>query len=308
MTFLSSSLSLFTFKRFTHTTTTTISTTTNSKEPDTQALNAPVPQSNSNLEPALSITAPLPYPNTVTESSTFSFDEEIKDLESLRTAPPTTAASTKVNNPPLDIDTNSNDSPLLEEPVSLNNQPSIASIPDTTAEDIVINETLKKIKVSSAMIGDRFVKRLEERHIVMEETVQATNRFHAIHRRVDEFIRSLGISPRIVYTAAGLAAFYTIYHILRYREIPLGRFFGGLFGGGGSGTSALTTDTITTVSPNIAPIININIPTSSGVSSVAPSASLDGVITAIENFAIRHPIFSAITGGTIIYLLKRKIR
>lgn len=143
--------------------------------------------------------------------------DEITELEALRTAPLTTASSARVNNPQSDNDTSRSDAPLSEEQISLNNQPSsIASIPDTTVENIVINETLNKIKVSSDIVSDPFVRRLEE-------TVQATNHFHAIHRRVDEFIRSLGISPRIV---------YTVYYI----QIPLGCFLGGLFRGRGSGT------------------------------------------------------------------------
>lgn len=66
---------------------------------------------------------------------------------------------------------------------------SIASIPDTTAEDAVIEETLKKIDTSCRIIGDQTTKRIVERDSLIGESIEATHRFRALQRRVDEFIR-----------------------------------------------------------------------------------------------------------------------
>jgi hypothetical protein len=74
---------------------------------------------------------------------------------------------------------------------------------------------LKEIETSSRILGNT-AKRILDRNILLEESVEPTNHFRALQRRIDDFVRSLGIGPLVIYTAS----FYSIYHILRYKEIP----------------------------------------------------------------------------------------
>lgn len=98
---------------------------------------------------------------------------------------------------------------------------------------------------------------------------------------------------------------YTIYYIIRYRQIPLGGFLKGLLGGGGGGGSATTTTgelTSNIVGPTNT--ITINMPSTDTIKNIKEVQSTLGstIATTIDSIG---PTGIAII-GVLIWILKKR--
>ena len=134
--------------------------------------------------------------------------------------------------------------------------PVISSVKDTpTDTDLLI----EKIKLTSKIVGDKVAQKLKEQEIMLEETERAVERQNMLYDRISEFVKSLGIKKTVTTIGFALGIGYTVYHLLRYREIPLGGFIKGMFTGVSSNipTSA-TNNNITVNFPSAETLKNVS--------------------------------------------------
>lgn len=105
------------------------------------------------------------------------------------------------------------------------------NMPQLTNE---IEAAVLPIIAASKLVGQALAEKAEQTGLLLQETEDAEKRQEALYLRIKEFVASFGISNRALKIGAGLAVGYTIYHLLRYRQIPLGGFIKGMFTGGSS--------------------------------------------------------------------------
>lgn len=98
-------------------------------------------------------------------------------------------------------------------------------------DDIV--ETMEKVKVAEATLGETIQTHLKKQDVIIEESQAATERQEIIYKRTEEFVRSFGTYPRVRNAAYIIAAAATIFGVLRFLNVPLGGFIGSIGGIGG---------------------------------------------------------------------------
>jgi len=146
------------------------------------------------------------------------------------TNPPTTTssgiASTSTEN--TSSSSNSNDQ-SLEDILSKVEKPTV--IPQIGLNNQALDDVMLRIKASCKLVGQQVAEKLQQREVPLDETQKATERQEALYNRLHEFVDFFNITTTVRNIALTLGIGYTLYHILRYREIPLGGFLKGFMSG-----------------------------------------------------------------------------
>nr|AAC15935.1 unassigned reading frame [Physarum polycephalum]AAC15943.1 unassigned reading frame [Physarum polycephalum]BAA06116.1 ORF-235 [Physarum polycephalum] len=94
-----------------------------------------------------------------------------------------------------------------------------------------VEKAVLPIIASCKLVGDALTRKMEKNNILVSESKKAEERQQALYVRIKEFVASFGISERALKIGCGVALTYTVYHLLRYRQIPFGGFIKGVFTG-----------------------------------------------------------------------------
>lgn len=149
-----------------------------------------------------------------------------------------------------------------------------------------------RIKASCKLVGQQVAEKLQQREVHLDETQKATERQEALYNRLHEFVDSFNITTTVRNIALTLGIGYTLYHILRYREIPLGGFIKGFMSSNISAPSDITNTNHITIS--MPPI-----------SSTADAVRNTGLTNMISHALESSPFWIPLIGLTI-WFLKRK--
>lgn len=127
-----------------------------------------------------------------------------------------------------------------------------------------IQAAMTKVKLSSNIVGHKASERMKAHGIALEENEIAGKRQKALYDNIEDFLSIFGIKKRMIMIGLGLGITYTLYNLIRYRQVPFGGFIKGLFstGDGTTASPSMVSNPISNITinmPNNTPPLGTNL-------------------------------------------------